>query len=138
MRKFPSSEIWLAHRVCYGETDCMGVVYYAQYLVFFERARSEYIRAKGISYSVVEQRGVYLPVRDAACRYRSPARYDDLIWIRAAVAEIGRASLSFIYEIWNENKTIILAEGSTKHAIVDSKGKPFAMPDWFNKLVNDK
>ena len=75
--EFPTPAIWFSHRVSYGETDTMGVLYYAEYLHIFERARSEYIRALGMSYADVERRGVYLPVREAECRYRSPAHYDE-------------------------------------------------------------
>lgn len=134
MHEFPSREIWLPHRVSYGETDCMGVVYYAEYLHFFERARNAYIRDCGMSYSEVEKRGVLLPVRDVACRYRSPARYDDLIFVRAGISEMGGASLTFVYEIWNEDKSLLLCEGHTRHATVTPAGKPERMPPWLKKL----
>lgn len=134
MHDFPSPEIWLPHRVSYGETDTMGVLYYAEYLHLFERARSAYIRDLGMSYAEVEKRGIILPVREAQCRYRSPARYDDLVLIRAGIDRWGRASLQFIYEIWNEDKTRLLAQGTTQHAFVDHQGRPVAVPDWFRRL----
>lgn len=137
MHEFPSPDIWLAHRVSYGETDCMGVVYYAEYLHFFERARSEYIRQFGMSYAEAEKKGVILPVREVECRYRHPARYDELILIRAAVSEWGRASLLFVYEIWNEDKTEMLAQGRTKHAFVNEVGKPVPVPHWFRELMSE-
>ena len=133
--EFPTPEIGLPHRVSYGETDCMGVMYYAEYFHLFERSRSEYIRDLGLSYADVEKKGVILPVRDAECRYRSPARYDDLVWIRAGVCEVKRASLMFAYEIWNENKNILLASGSTRHAVVNSDMRPAPMPDWFREML---
>ena len=134
MHEFPLPEIWLPHRVSYGETDCMGVMYYAQYLYLFERSRNEFIRSLGMSYADVEKNGIMLPVREALCRYRTPARYDDLVYVRAAISEWGRASLIFVYELWNENKSIILAEGTTQHAVVNHEGKPVRMPQWFRKL----
>lgn len=135
MHEFPTPETWLAHRVSYGETDCMGVMYYAEYLHLFERGRSEFIRERGISYAEVEKKGVIIPVREVECHYRSPCRYDDLVWIRIGVSEIGRASFRFLYQIWNEDKTRLLAEGMTQHALVNDQGKPIRMPDWFRALL---
>lgn len=138
MHESSSSGIWLPHRVSYGETDCMGVMYYAEYLHLFERARSEYIRNMGMSYADVEKKGILLPVREVQCRYRSPARYDDLILIYANITDWGRASLRFVYEIWNEDKTQLLTEGWTQHASVNPQGKPVAMPAWFKELGQGK
>lgn len=134
MHEFPTPDIWLAHRVSYGETDTMGVLYYAEYLHLFERARSEYIRAHGMSYGEVEERGIILPVREAHCRYRSPARYDDLVWIRTGIVEWGRASLRFVYELWNEDKTRLLASGMTQHAVINREGRPMAVPGWLRAI----
>jgi acyl-CoA thioester hydrolase len=131
---FPVPDIWLPHRVSYGETDTMGVLYYAEYLHLFERARNEYTRQYGMSYSVVEQRGIFLPVREAQCRYRAPARYDDLLHVRAGVSEWRRASFRFVYEIRDQDKTQLLAEGMTQHAVVDKEGKPVAVPPWFREV----
>ena len=87
-----------------------------------------------MSYAEVERRGIILPVREAQCRYRSPARYDDLLYVRAAISQWGRASLHFVYEIWNEDKTRLLAQGMTQHAMVNQQGKPVPVPDWFRRL----
>ncbi len=121
---------WLAHRVSYGETDAMGVVYYANYLHLFERGRSELIRALGLSYATVEERGFFLPVREAQCRYLAPARYDQIIQIRTELTGQSRASLSFAYEIVDEAKTTVLTRGMTQHAVVNAAGKPVRVPDW--------
>ncbi len=134
MKDFPKPDCWLAHRVSYGETDCMSVLYYAEYLHLFERSRSEFIRAQGMSYNEVEAKGIFLPVRDAQCRYRSPARYDDLVHVHVAIASWGRASVKFIYELWNEDKTKLLAEGMTEHAMVNAQGKPCPVPAWLKEL----
>ena len=133
MHEFPSPELCLPHRVSYGETDTMGFLYYAEYLHLFERARSAYIRQCGVSYAEVEKRGILLPVREATCRYKSPARYDDLLRIRIAISEWGRASLRFVYEIESEDNKI-LATGMTQHAVITREGKPVAVPQWFREL----
>lgn len=127
-------EIWYGHRVSYGETDAMKVVYYAEYFHLFERARSEYIREGGMSYAEAEERGLYLPVAEAAARYRYPLRYDEFIYIRTWIAEWRKASLLFNYEIYNEEKSRIMATGSTLHACVNKDGRPVPVPDWLRNL----
>ena len=131
---FPKPSCWLAHRVSYGETDAMGVVYYANYLHLFERGRSELIRNLGFSYSVVEERGIFLPVREASCRYLAPARYDDVIHIRTGLAGQSRASLNFVYEITDEKREHVLTRGTTQHAVVNAQGRPVRVPDWLSAL----
>ena len=131
MHEFPRPDHWLAHRVSYGETDAMGVVYNAEYLHLFERSRNEYLRQTGITYKEVEAKGFFAPVRQASCRYRRPIRYDDLIWIRGGVSLWGRASFTFVYEIYNEDKSILHAGGRTEHAMTHKDGRPVAVPDWF-------
>ncbi len=127
---FPQPEAWYHHFVSYGETDTMGVLYYAEYLHLFERARGHLIRERGISYAEVERRGVILPVREAQCRYRVPVRYDDEIFVRVAVSEFKRASMKFAYEIRDKDKTTLHATGMTEHACLDPDGKLFRTPDW--------
>ncbi|GFM36644.1 acyl-CoA thioesterase [Desulfovibrio psychrotolerans] len=134
MSTFPTPQTWLAHRVSYGETDTMGVLYYAEYLHLFERGRSEFIRERGMSYATVEERGIMLPVREAQCRYRAPARYDDLVQIRVGIAEWGRASITFVYEIMDAQREKMLASGMTQHACVNPSGRPVAVPDWLRAL----
>jgi len=131
---FPKPSCWLSHRVSYGETDAMGVVYYANYLHLFERGRSELIRTLGFSYSVVEERGIFLPVREASCRYLAPARYDDVIHIRTGLAGQSRASLNFAYEITDEKRAHVLTRGTTQHAVVNAQGRPVRVPDWLSAL----
>ena len=124
---------WLKHRVSYGETDAMGVVYYANYLHLFERGRSELIRSVGMSYAEVEKQGIFLPVREAQCRYLAPARYDQIIFVRTELCGQTRASLSFAYEIKDETKTLVLTRGMTQHAVVDASGKPVRVPKWLTE-----
>ncbi|MEG1610342.1 MAG: thioesterase family protein [Bilophila sp.] len=135
MHDFPTPDVWLAHRVSYGETDTMGYVYYAEYLHLFERARGEFIREQGMSYAEVERRGILLPVREARCRYRRPARYDDLVQIHAGISEVGRASLTFVYNVTDAERKTLLAEGMTQHACTNREGRPVRAPEWFRALM---
>lgn len=115
-------------RVIYGDSDQMGVVYYANYLRYFEAARNEFIRAKGLRYRDFEERyGLVLPVAEAHVNYRSPARYDDLLTVEATLAEARRASARFEYRIVREDGEL-LATGHTVHACVDRDGKVQRMP----------
>ena len=135
MQDFPTPDVWLAHRVSYGETDTMGYVYYAEYLHLFERVRSEFIRVMGMSYADIEKHGFILPVREAQCRYRRPAHYDELIYIRAGISEIGRASVKFVYNVMDEERKILLAEGMTVHPCTNRDGRPVRPPQWFFRLL---
>jgi len=116
------------YRVIYGDTDQMGVVYYANYLRWFERGRSEFLRQIGLPYSTIEQQGFHFPVTEVSCRYANSARYDDVIRIETDLAELGRASLSFVYRISRESNNDLLATGRTKHACIDQAGKVTRIP----------
>lgn len=111
------------YRVIYGDTDQMGVVYYANYLRWFERGRGELLRASGIPYATIERRGMHFPVAELSCRYFRSAHYDDLILIETRLASISRASLTFTYRIMREAEGTLLASASTKHACVDDQGR---------------
>jgi len=115
-------------RVIYGDTDQMGVVYYANYLRYFEAARNEFIRAKGLRYRDFEERfGLRLPVAEAAVSYKSPARYDDLLTVEISLGEARRASARFEYRLLLDDGTL-LATGHTVHACVDRTGKLQRLP----------
>ncbi len=115
-------------RVIYGDTDQMGVVYYANYLRFFEAARNEFIRSKGLRYRDFEERfGLLLPVAEAGVSYKAPARYDDLIDVRISLGEARRASARFDYRITRDDGAL-LCTGHTVHACVDRAGKPRRLP----------
>ncbi|BDQ36399.1 thioesterase [Pseudodesulfovibrio nedwellii] len=131
---FPACDSWYSHFISYGETDAMGVVYHAEYLHLFERSRSKLIRESGMSYAETERRGIMLPVREAQCRYRVPIRYDEEIYIHVGIEKWGRASVDFIYEIWNREKTTLHSTGKTSHACVNLEGKPVRVPDWLKNL----
>ena len=114
------------HRVIFGDTDQMGVVYYANYLRFFEAARAAYWRGQGHSYKDLEAADVALPVVEAHCRYRRPAYYEDLLAIAVVVSELRGASLTFSYQIRRGDE--LLADGWTRHAVIGASGKPKALP----------
>jgi acyl-CoA thioester hydrolase len=123
-------------RVIYGDTDQMGVVYYANYFRYFELSRSEYFRARGGSYVEVEKRGLKLPVVEARCSYRSPARYDDVLVITCSVTRLKRASIEFTYEVRKESDAAILCTGHTLHACINAEGRPTALPEDVVKLLS--
>jgi acyl-CoA thioester hydrolase len=115
-------------RVSYADTDQMGVVYYANYLVLFERGRTELMRGIGLCYKDLEKEGVYLPAMEAQVAYLAPARYDDLLKIKTRVSDLGRASLTFAYEIVHAETGKPVAQGSTKHPFVNRQWKPTRVP----------
>ena len=125
-------------RVIYGDTDQMGVVYYANYFRYFELARSEYFRAKGGSYRELEKEGRFLPVVEASCSFKAPARYDDVIVIRAEVTEVKRASLKFTYEVRRDGDLVVLCTGSTVHACVGRDGKPVRIPEAVARVLDQR
>ena len=115
-------------RVRYADTDKMGVVYYANYLVWFEVGRTEWLRQAGFSYREVEQSGIVLPVIEVHCQYRQPARYDDEIEIRSRGDLLSRVRVKFEYEIVRHRDGVVAAVGHTVHASVDSAGRPTRLP----------
>ncbi len=114
-------------RVIFGDTDQMGVVYYANYLRFFEAARAGYWRACGRSYKDLEGWGVAMPVVEAHARYHRPAYYEDLLAIEVEVTELRAASMRFAYLVRRDDQ--LIASGFTRHAIIGASGKPRALPD---------
>jgi acyl-CoA thioester hydrolase len=115
------SENYLRPR--YAETDAQGVVYHANYIVWFEVARGEYCRAIGYPYLAIEQEGYGFMVTDLSVKYLSPAYYDDEIVIKTWVEKTGRASCVFGYQIYNKTTGKICVEGMSKHAAVSREGK---------------
>lgn len=122
-------------RVIYGDTDQMGVVYYANYLRYFELARSELFRAHGGSYREMEASGLMLPVVEAICRYQAPARYDDALLIGTEVREVSRVTLTFGYRVTRAGETSTICTGTTVHACIGRNGRPARLPDWVVRLV---
>ena len=100
-------------RVNYSETDQMGVVYHANYLIWFDRARTELMRETGLTYRALEEQGVYLAVSEIKVRYRAPARYDDLLRIRCWVRELVSRRVTFGYAVEQTESDALLATGET-------------------------
>jgi acyl-CoA thioester hydrolase len=118
------------YRVIYGDTDQMGIVYYANYLRFFERGRTELLNQIGYSYKQLESSGVFVAVIDAEVRYKQPAKFNDLITIESWVTQTSRVRLRFDYRITREeeSESILLAEGATTHACMNAEGRPVRPP----------
>jgi acyl-CoA thioester hydrolase len=116
------------YRVIYGDTDQMGVVYYANYLRWFELGRTEWLRQMGLPYTAIESMGLRFPVTQVSCHYQSPARYDDEVTIETVLFSLGRASLIFRYKIYRGDVQNLLAEGETRHACVDERGHVTRIP----------
>lgn len=115
-------------RVRYAETDKMGVVYYANYFVWFEVARADLLRSLGWSYREMEQAGVSLPVIDAHCQYHRSVRYDDELDIRAEGRLLSGVRMEFSYEVVRRDDGLLAASGKTTHAALDPAGKPCRLP----------
>jgi acyl-CoA thioester hydrolase len=119
--------------VRYSETDQMGVVYYANYFVYFEAARTALLKNEGKPYSEFEKRGIFLPVVEAYCKYNSPVFYEDEIIVNCWVSEVKNTSFKFEYEILRENE--IVARGYTRHCTTDKNLKPIKIPEDLKKII---
>ncbi len=127
-------------RVRYAETDQMGIVYYANYLVWFELGRVELLRSLGLAYSRLEtDHGCILPVIEAGCRYRSPARYDDEILIETRPAMLRGSVLKFAYRILRKGhegeEDTLLAEGETVHVVCDDQLQRKPLPERYTAAL---
>jgi acyl-CoA thioester hydrolase len=116
-------------RVRYAETDKMGVVYYANYFIWFEVGRTDLLRGSGWTYRDMEADGISLPVIEAECRYRQPARYDDELDIRTVGALASPVRIEFTYDVIRTSDGACLATGRTVHAGLDRDGRPCRLPD---------
>jgi acyl-CoA thioester hydrolase len=121
-------------RVRYAETDKMGVVYYANYFVWFEVGRADLLRSLGWTYREMEHAGIALPVIAAECDYRRPARYDEEIEIRTRGRMLSPVRMEFTYEIARRDDDIVVAAGRTVHAALDPAGKPCRLPERVRRL----
>ncbi len=121
-------------RVRYAETDTAGVVYYANYLTYFEVARVELLRALGRPITAIEQEGILLPVVEARAQYLRPARLDDQLEVSLALASLGRASFAFDYEIRRDE--LLLTTGWTRlAACARTTGRAVPLPPWLRELL---
>jgi len=116
-------------RVRYAETDKMGVVYYANYLVWFEVGRTDLLRESGWDYREMEKEGYALPVIEAHCTYREPAKYDDVLDVRTTGMLLSPVRVQFTYEIVRAADAAMLATGTTIHATLDRVGRPCRLPE---------
>jgi acyl-CoA thioester hydrolase len=123
-------------RVRYAETDKMGIVHHANYLVWFELGRSEFCRARGFSYKEMEERdNALLVVAEVYCRYKSPAHYEDMLTVRTRLAEVRSRSIQFVYEIFRAEDQTLLAEGETLHLVTDENKKVRSLPAAYKELL---
>ena len=123
-------------RVRYAETDQMGVVYHANYLVWFEVGRVELMRALGVEYKKMEiEDDCHIVVADAHCRYQQSARYDDVVRIRTRIAESRNRIVKFAYEVFRDADGELLANGDTTHIICGSNGRPKLLPQKYRVLL---
>ena len=113
----------------YAETDKMGVVYHANYFVWFEVGRADLLRHAGWTYREMESEGFSLPVIEAHCDYKQPARYDDELEVRVEAALASPARVAFTYEVVRPSDAQTLVTGRTIHAAVDRDGRPCRLPD---------
>jgi acyl-CoA thioester hydrolase len=123
-------------RVRYAETDKMGVVYYANYFVWFEVGRTDLLRDAGWTYREMEHDGVALPVIEAHCDYRQSARYDDEIEVRTAGSLLSPVRVAFDYEVVRPSDDALLATGRTVHAALDPAGRPTRLPPRVRELLS--
>jgi acyl-CoA thioester hydrolase len=131
-----ASEVRL--RVRYAETDQMGVVYHANYFIWFEVGRVELLRQLGFSYRDMEQNDdCFIAVVDARCRYKAPARYDDEIIVRTHLKNVRESLVHFGYELVRTSDDLLLAEGETTHIVTDAKMRVRAIPEQYMKVFRE-
>lgn len=134
----PQSIMWheITLNVRYAETDQMGVVHHANYLVWFELGRTEYCKAKGFSYRDMEkEEDALMIVAEIYCRYKSPAFYDDIILVRTKLEEIRSRTLRFIYEIFRPADETILVEGESLHIFTDKNKRVRTLPTKYKDFL---
>jgi acyl-CoA thioester hydrolase len=119
-------------RVRYAETDRMGLLHHANYLVYFEQGRTELLRSRGFTYRTMEDQGFLLVITKAAVRYRNPARYDDELTLRTTVVRTTAVRIEHRYDVLRQGT--LIAEGETTLACVDREGRIQALPEWLQQL----
>jgi acyl-CoA thioester hydrolase len=125
-------------RVRYAETDQMGVVYHANYFVWFEVGRVEFLRQMGFSYREMEENDAcFIAVVDARCRYKAPAHYDDEISVRTTLKNVRESVIHFGYELVREGDATLLAEGETMHVVTDAEMKRRTIPEKYMQAFRD-
>ncbi len=120
-------------RVRFCETDLMGIVHHASYLVYFEAGRVEWLRRRGFTYADWAARGVHLPVVEAQASYKSPSRFDDLLVVETTLTELRSVSMKFSYVIRRD--TTLIAEGFTRLGCIDEKHKLMRIPEPMREVL---
>lgn len=110
--------------VRYSETDQMGVVYHSNYIIWFEVLRGEYLKERDINYSLLEKKGIFVPVLKVECNYKSPAKYGDIVTVSGEITEISRTRFKFQYEIKRKETEELLVTGKTEHIFTNCDLKP--------------
>ena len=129
----PLASLDLEIRVRYAETDAMGYLHHSQYLVYFEMGRTELLRANGLCYRDMEERGLFYVVAKLDVRYRVPARYDDVLTLTTTTTRLSPVRVDHRYEVRRDGQ--LLTEGNSTLVSVDRTGKPAPMPeDWYSTL----
>ncbi|MGN0688298.1 MAG: acyl-CoA thioesterase [Oscillospiraceae bacterium] len=128
--------------VRYAETDCMGIVHHSVYPVWFEVARTDYIKSVGMSYADMEKSGVMLPVTGITCRYHLPARYDDTLVVQTTVSRLTQARIEFSYAVRKKDSGELLCEGTSAHGFVDAQSfRPISlkktMPEMYLRIESE-
>jgi acyl-CoA thioester hydrolase len=131
MSRVVESEI----QVRYAETDQMGVAYHAAFFPWLEVGRVNLLHSLGKTYGQMEALGVYLPVVEVHLDYHKPARFEDVLSVRTRVKEVGKASVTFAYEVFRKGEEAVLASGYTVHVTTTREGKTIRMPDWVRSLL---
>lgn len=121
--------VGVGFRVRYAETDQMGVVHHASYLVWMEEARMSYVRSRGASYSAIEEAGYFLPVAEARVKYLRPAKFEQELRLECWLKEFQPEVMTFAYELSDQETGEILMTGQTKHACVTAEGEIVALPE---------
>jgi len=122
-------------KIYYKDTDCGGVVYYANYLRYFEIARTEHLEKREINLPQYQKQGILFTVVNANIEYKAPALYGDIITVETAVEKIKGASFNVLYRISRKKDLVLLVTGSTKMACVNLEMKPIIMPDEIRRAL---
>ena len=130
-------EAEISYRVPYADTDQMGVVYYANFFVYFERVRNELLRNMGLPYTTLEADGLMLPVASANCDYKIPAKYDDMLLIKASISEMKGCRMLVKNEVFNHNGDLLVVGGTTHCFVSAETRRPVKIPENVMTLFND-
>lgn len=124
-------------RVRYPETDKMGIVYHANYITWFDVGRTEFFRSLGYDYRELEAKGIWIPVLEVGCEYKSPSFYDDEVTIETHIEELTKVKIKFAYEIKRDEK--LLVKGFSKHCFTTDELRPIGLnkhqPEVYNRLL---